>query len=133
MATASKQDEAGSVNGSGPGSGSSVVLHGRVTAAPVERQLPSGTTMVSFRVSVRRQPTPLGRGSRQASDWVDCVAAGGAVRRSVTSWQAGDLVEVHGVLRRRFVRGDGPASSRLEVEALRARRSRRAGPDQDER
>lgn len=105
---------------------SAVLLHGRLTAPPEERALPSGDVLVTFRLSVPRRPTPLGRGSRQTSDWVDCVAAAGRVRRAVATWSVGDEVTVEGVLRRRFLRGGaGPGGSRLEVEALQARRVRR--------
>ena len=105
---------------------SSVLLHGRLTAPPEERELPSGDVLVTFRLSVPRRSTPLGRGSRQTSDWVDCVAAAGRVRRAAAAWSVGDEVTVEGVLRRRFLRGGaGLGGSRLEVEALQARRVRR--------
>lgn len=110
---------------SSPGS-STVVLVGRLTSAPEEHTLPSGDVLVRFRVSVPRAPTPLARGSRQRSDWVDCVSADGRCRRSARTWAVGDTVEVTGVLRRRFLRdgaGAGPGGSRLEVEALRVRRA----------
>lgn len=106
---------------------SAVTLCGRVTALPQERELPSGAALVTFRLSVRRGSTPLGRGSRQTSDWVDCVSAAARVRRAATTWSVGDEVEVAGVLRRRFLRSTaGAGGSRLEVEALQARRVRRA-------
>ena len=106
---------------------SSVTMLGRVTAPPEERTLPSGDALVTFRLSVPRRPTPLGRGSRQTSDWVDCVAAAARVRRAASTWSVGDEVEVDGVLRRRFLRGaTGSGGSRLEVEALHARRVRKA-------
>lgn len=109
--------------------GSTVLLRGRVTAPPEQRELPSGDVLVTFRLSVPRRPTPLGRGSTQTSDWVDCVAAAARVRRTAATWSVGDEVEVEGVLRRRFLRGaGGPTGSRLEVEALQARRARKA-PD----
>lgn len=103
---------------------STVLLRGRVTAPPEERELPSGDLIVTFRLSLRRRPTPLGRGSRQTADWVECVAAGARVRRAVTAWRSGDEVEVDGVLRRRFYRTAGGGGSRLEVEALQVRRAR---------
>lgn len=104
---------------------STVLLRGRVTSPPEERALPSGDALVAFRLSVPRRPTPLGRGSRQTSDWVDCVAAAARVRRAAASWSVGDEVEVEGVLRRRFFRtASGGGGSRLEVEALQARRVR---------
>lgn len=112
---------------------SAVVLRGRVTAPPEERELPSGDALVTFRLSVRRRPTPLGRGSRQTSDWVDCVAAVARIRRAAARWSVGDEVEVEGVLRRRFFRtASGGGGSRLEVEALQARRVRKAGAVPDE-
>ena len=106
---------------------STVLLRGRVTAPPEERELPSGDALVTFRLSVPRRPTPLGRGSRQTSDWVDCVAAAARVRRAARTWSVGDEIEVDGVLRRRFYRTlNGGGGSRLEVEALQARRVRKA-------
>jgi single-strand DNA-binding protein len=105
--------------------GSTVVLRGRVTADPEERALPSGDALVTFRLSVRRRPTPLGRGSKQTTDWVDCVAGSARVRRAASTWTVGDEVEVDGVLRRRSFRvAGGTGGSRLEVEALRVRRVR---------
>ena len=107
--------------------GSTVTLRGRVTGLPEERTLPSGDVLVTFRISVPRRPTPLGKGSRQTSDWVECVAAAARIRRGVATWSVGDEVQVDGVLRRRFYRSEGGAGgSRLEVEALHARRVRRA-------
>ncbi len=99
-----------------------VLLSGRVTSAPEERTLPSGDVIVTFRISVPRQDTPMGRGSKQTSDWVDCVALGGRCRRSVATWQVGDSVELRGALRRRFYKTGNGAATRLEVEALSARR-----------
>lgn len=104
-----------------------VTLAGRVTAAPDERALPSGDVIVTFRVSVPRRDTPMSRGSKQTTDWVDCVALGGRSRRSVGGWQVGDHVTVTGALRRRFYRTPGGAATRLEVEVLSARRVAR-GP-----
>jgi single-strand DNA-binding protein len=104
-----------------------VRLRGRVTTEPVERRLPSGDVIVTFRLSVTREgKTPLTAGSRQTTDWVDCVAGAGRVRRSVAGWLPGDRVLVEGALRRRFYRAQGAASTRLEVEAVRVRRERRA-------
>lgn len=104
------------------GATNAVVLTGRVTAPPQEKQLPSGDVIVTFRLSVPRQPTPLARGSKQTADWVDCVASGARCRRTVSTWRPGDRVEVRGALRRRFYRGGEGSATRLEVEALRTRR-----------
>lgn len=98
-----------------------VSLTGRVSSAPLERELPSGDLVVTFRLVMPRERTPMTTRSRQSSDWVDCAAWGAKVRRSAASWQVGDQVQIEGALRRRFFRdGDGP-TTRLEVEVIRGR------------
>jgi single-strand DNA-binding protein len=104
-----------------------VFLAGRVSSAPIERELPSGDRVLTFRVVMTREPTAMTARSKQVSDWVDCAAWSGRARRSVASWQVGDRVEIEGALRRRFFRGANGASSRVEVEVLGARRVVRAG------
>ncbi len=94
---------------------------------PSARELPSGSVIVTFRVTVARTRTAMTSGSRQTVDWLDCTAWGAGVRRTVGSWRLGDEVEVVGALRRRFYRAGQGTSTRLEVEVLRAKRlSRRA-------
>jgi single-strand DNA-binding protein len=105
----------------------SVSLVGRVSSAPVERELPSGDRLVSFRLVMSREQTAMTAKSRQVSDWVDCVAWSGRAQRSVRSWQVDDRVAVEGALRRRFFRSaNSAATSRVEVEVLSARRVERA-------
>jgi single-strand DNA-binding protein len=107
-----------------------VQLRGRVSSAPVERELPSGAVITTFRVTVPRARTPMTAGSSQLSDWVDCVAWSGRSRRSVAAWAVDDQVEVGGALRRRFFRAGDSSSTRLELEVLSARRARvRASPE----
>jgi single-strand DNA-binding protein len=104
-----------------------VVLRGRLISVPVERELPSGDVIVTFRLSVaRRTRTPLTARSRQSSDWVDCASGAARVRRTVSGCAVGDQLFVEGLLRRRFYRAEGAAATRLEVEAVRVRRERRA-------
>jgi single-strand DNA-binding protein len=103
-----------------------VSLTGRVSSAPVERELPSGDRVVTFRLVMARDQTAMTAKSKQVSDWVDCAAWSGRARRSVASWQVDDRVEIEGALRRRFFRGEGGAASRVEVEVLSARRVERA-------
>lgn len=98
-----------------------VVLRGRMAAAAESRDLPSGDVVVSFRVIVDRE---RGEDSRRRVDTIDCAAWTSRAQRSALAWQAGDLVEVTGALRRRFRRADGGAISRVEVEVDRARRVR---------
>ncbi|MDX6324188.1 MAG: single-strand DNA-binding protein [Nocardioidaceae bacterium] len=103
-----------------------VRLRGRISTAPEERELPSGTRIVTLRLSItREEATPMTAGSRQTSDWVDCSAWGSKVRRTVGAWRAGDVVEVEGALRRRFSRSEVGTATRLEVEVLSARRLKR--------
>lgn len=103
-----------------------VSLAGRVSSQPLERELPSGDRVVTFRLVMGRDRTPMTARSKQVSDWVDCAAWAGQVRRRVATWEVGDRVELEGALRRRFFRDGGGAASRLEVEVLSARRVVRA-------
>lgn len=100
-----------------------VQLRGRLSRPPEEKVLPSGDTVWSFRVVVPRED-----GGRPGVDWVDCAVWSGRLRRSVTTWAEGDVVEVQGALRRRFFRIGGNPVSRVEVEATSGRVIRRAGP-----
>ena len=77
-----------------------VELTGRLSSQPVERVLPSGDSVVTFRLVMPRERTPMTAGSAQRSDWVDCSVWGGRVKRVSCRWQVGDLVELEGALRR---------------------------------
>ncbi|CAN5881395.1 hypothetical protein BH20ACT6_BH20ACT6_12960 [soil metagenome] len=100
-----------------------VRLRGRVSAAGAERVLPSGDALVTGRLVVRRAAGAASR--RQHVDTLDCVAWTPRARRSLLSWEPGNLVEVEGAIRRRFWRGAGGLSSRVEVEVSTARKLRR--------
>ena len=105
-----------------------VVLRGKLSAPAEVRTLPSGDTLVSFRLVVRR-PEPRVRG--QSTDTLPCITYDRALQRRVTAWQAGDVVEVEGALQRRFWRtaGGGTASA-TEVNCRRGRKvPRSASPD----
>ncbi len=116
-----------------------VVLVGRVSGVPVERELPSGDVIVTFRVVVDRplaSPRAANRRvpdaatvprPRQATvDTLDCVVWRAEIRRHVLAYVVGDVVEVQGSLRRRFWRSGAGAASRSEVEVARCRRLRRS-------
>ena len=104
-----------------------VLLLGRLSIDPEERELPSGDVIVVFRVVVDRPPARKGeQASRVSIDSLECVARTPAVRRTVLSWAAGDVVEAEGSLRRRFWRTPGGPSSRYEVEVTRVKRVVRA-------
>ncbi len=109
------------------GSLNEVHLVGRFAAPALEREMPSGDVLCTFRVSVEREGTDAGSvTSRQRVDSLECATWSGRVRRSALSWQPGDEVEVVGALRRRFFRTAGGTGSRVEVEVTSARRLRRA-------
>jgi single-strand DNA-binding protein len=109
---------------SGESTDNTVELRGRISSAPVERELPSGTVITTFRLSVPRAKTAMTAGSTQSVDWVDCAAWSARCRRTVGGWVVGDEVEVAGALRRRHFRAGEASTSRLEVEVLSARRAR---------
>ena len=101
-----------------------VRLVGRVAAGPVVVALPSGDQLVSFRVTVDRDAAA----TRQRVDALECSAWTARVRRSVSRWRPGDVVEVRGAVRRRFFRTPSGTASRVEIEVAGARLIRRA-PD----
>ncbi len=107
-----------------------VRLVGRLTAAPVLVELPSGDALVTFRISVPRGAPPQGtRGRREPGQRVDsvpCAAWSPRLRRSILTWRTGDLVEVSGAVRCRFFQSAGAVRSRVEVEAAAARIMRRS-------
>ena len=100
-----------------------VHLVGRLAAAPVRRELPSGDVLVQFRLVVDRSGSKRSTDRRTPTvDTLECSAWRKDVQRSLGSCEPGDIVEVHGALRRRFWRSPGGAASRSEVEAVRLRR-----------
>lgn len=111
-----------------------VVLWGRVPAAPVERELPSGDRIAVLRVVIPRRPGPrraeAGRAPRQQVDTIDVVCWTARTRRAALRLVEGDWIEVEGALRRRFFAAAGGRQSRYEVEATVLRRPvRRARED----
>jgi len=99
-----------------------VTLVGRLAGEVQERPMPSGATLCSFRLVVRREGASRG----PSIDTLDCVAWLEAVRQAVLRWSAGDLIEVRGAVRRRFWRGVSGPVSRCEIEVGIARRLARA-------
>jgi len=105
-----------------------VRLVGRLSQPPEVRTLPSGDPLWTFRVVVPRTGPRTGtRAGRTQVDALECAVWSGRSRRTVAAWQAGDLVEVTGAVRRRFYRAGGGPVSRVEVEVTRARLIRRRG------
>ncbi|MDP4825419.1 MAG: single-stranded DNA-binding protein [Candidatus Nanopelagicales bacterium] len=110
----------------GPGSalpeqGSSLTLVGRISGVE-EKVMPSGDEITTFRVVVDRPPKDRGPSGKVRVDTIPCSAWTKRVRGVIGRCAAGDLVEVHGVLRRRFFRAQGVPTSRIEVDVRAVRR-----------
>lgn len=103
-----------------------VVVVGRLASGPAVRELPSGDSVASFRVVVRRPESSRPRPGSPRVDALECAAFRGDVRKTLRSWREGDVVEVTGALRRRFWRTGGAPSSVWEIEVAKARRLVRA-------
>lgn len=99
-----------------------VRLVGRVSADPELMRLPSGDMVATVRLVVERPRPPAGRARRQRVDVLACAAWADDVRRTVTRWCAGDVVEACGALHRRFWRTEGGPQSKYEVQLTDARR-----------
>ena len=100
---------------------------GRLAADPRLRELPSGDTVWNLRVVVERAVPPGKEKPRQRVDSLECAVWSGRLKKQVEKWEAGDVVEVSGALRRRFFRAGGATASRVEVELTGGRIIRRAG------
>ncbi len=102
-----------------------VSLVGRVRRSPLERQLPSGDTVVGLSVRVPR-PGQRPSGPRGTGDSIELGAWTAALRRKALTLESGDLVEVTGALRRQVRSAAGVPVSRYEVEVATLRRLSRA-------
>ena len=107
-----------------------VVLRGRLSAPAEIRTLPSGDTLVSFRLVVRR-PEP--RSSGQSVDVLSCITYDKGLQRRVAAWQPGDVVEIEGALQRRFWRTGSGTASVCEVNCRRSRKVPRTSGSTAER
>ena len=106
-----------------------VLLVGRVSAVPEDRELPSGDLLTTWRLVIDRTPPrrPAPEGVRLPTvDTVSCVAWTSRLRRTASGFTPGDVVEVTGALRQRYWRAGAGLASRTEVEVLSARRLARA-------
>ena len=87
-----------------------VLLRGRVSGNPNEKELPSGDRVVEFRIVI-------GRGDRDGVDTLDIAAWSAKTRRTALSLKTEEWVEVSGAIRRRFWRNAAGLASRWQVEA----------------
>jgi single-strand DNA-binding protein len=99
-----------------------VQLVGRLAADAVQRELPSGDRLATFRLVIDRPDDVAG----PRVDTIDCAVWRADLRRRVGTWGAGDVLRVEGELRRRFWRAGAGVASRYEVEVGTARRLARA-------
>jgi single-strand DNA-binding protein len=100
-----------------------VVLRGRLSAPPELRPLPSGDTLLLFKLVVRREK-PRPRGPK--SDVITCVSLLPALQRHAMAWTTDDVVEVEGALQRRFWRTPTGTAVAYEVSCRRGRKVTRA-------
>ena len=86
-------------------------LRGRVSAPAVEKQLPSGDTVVEFRLIITRD-------SREGVDTLDIGAWNAKSRRTALALKSDQWVEISGAIHRRFWQSPSGLASRWQVEAL---------------
>ena len=86
------------------------LLRGRVSGEPVEKELPSGDTVVEFRIVVPRIP-------RNGVDTLDIAAWTARTRRTGLTLKNEEWVEISGAIRRRFWQGPSGLASRWQIEA----------------
>ena len=97
-----------------------VYLVGAVSSAPEERTLSDGRGAVTFRLEVRAD-TDAGA----TRDSIDITLIGTRARKSALGWGVGDVVEVEGVVRRKFYKVGAMSKPFTVIEAERAKRLRR--------
>jgi single-strand DNA-binding protein len=101
-----------------------VVLRGRLSSPPELRPLPSGDTLLVFKLVVRRE-NPRPRGPK--SDVITCVSLLPALLHHAAAWTPDDVVEVEGALQRRFWRTPTGTAVAYEVNCRRGRKVTRGG------
>lgn len=91
-----------------------VALVGRLSGDVDRRPLPSGDTVIEWRLVVERPPEAR---HRQSVDTIQCVSYDEGFQDRTAGWRPGDLIEVRGSIRRRFYRTEaGDNASRYAVE-----------------
>lgn len=95
-----------------------VHLVGRVTRDPVVHRMPSGDTIVSLWLVVKRPPMTLIRRGRQSVDTLELVARTTSTKEIIMEWHPNDVVAVSGALRHRFWQSEGGLRSKYEVELV---------------
>lgn len=86
-----------------------VKLRGRISGEKREKVLPSGDSVLEFRLVVKRDD--------DGYDTLDIAAWKAAIRKRALALADQEWVEITGVIRRRFWNSPGGLSSRWQVEA----------------
>jgi single-strand DNA-binding protein len=95
-----------------------VIMSGRISGSPEERELPSGDTVVQLRLVVPRSGSRVRTGGGGPTvDTIDVSCWTKTLQRKAVRLKPGDLVTIRGALRRRFWRSPGGPASRYDVEA----------------
>lgn len=87
-----------------------VLLRGRISGEPSERELPSGDRIVEFRIVVKRD-------TREGVDTLDIAAWSAKTRRKSLTLKTDEWVEISGSVRRRFWKAPTGLASRWQIEA----------------
>jgi len=96
-----------------------VSLEGRVSNVPTEKLLPSGDSVVEFRMVIDRK---VARSDRREVDTLDVAIWLAKVKPKALKLQVDDWVSVEGSIRRRFWQAPQGLASRWQVEASQLRR-----------
>lgn len=112
---AGRSSEVGAEALAGPGI-NVVTLTGRLSQGPELRSLPSGDSLVAFRVVVPRPAKRPGAARGGGVDALDCAIWAGRHKRQALALPQGTEVRVSGALRRRFFRTGAGTGSRVEIE-----------------
>ena len=97
-----------------------VLLVGEITDGPTERDLADGRSVVTFRIDVR-----VDTDAGPVRESFDCTVDAARTRRAALGWALGDVVEVEGVVRRKFYKVGASSKPFTVIEAGRAKRLRR--------
>ncbi len=93
-----------------------VLLIGRLSGVPVEKDLPSGDKVVEFRVVVGRLGSAKVK-SKVSVDTIDIAVWGARNRKTALRFDEHSWIEVKGAIRRRFWHSPNGLASRWQVEA----------------
>lgn len=97
-----------------------VHLIGRISGDPEVRELPSGDSLVTFRLVLPRDAGARRR-SKQLVDTIECVGWTARIQRSMKRCADGEFAEVRGSLRRRFSRAHGFPQSWVSIDVSECR------------